>query len=529
MEMTQPSQVRRSVNPLLPSNEFIPDGEPRVFGARVYLYGSHDLAVGGMCAGDYVTWSAPLDDIADWRFEGVIYRADQDPYIAARRAAGKNGFADRLFAPDVLDIDGRYYLYYGVGLSATGFGVAVSDAPTGPFEYVGRVRYPDSAKPAGWKDTADGIDDGDFAFGGGRSPLRRLGFGLGGYPYDPAILQHDGRLFLYFGLLNCSVIELDPADKRTLIRNPETRRWVTPILRASPIDALSAMRSGRRRETVMLNGPSIREIDGSFVLSYWAMGGQGFSGMYHAVADSPVGPFKPAGPLVALGNAWKDGQVGATDRVGNTHGGMFRVGDTWYQIYHRQTANGRQACGTALTRRSDAGFEQADYASVGLDPRPLDAFGRWPANIACHLTGRSGRIRQTGRPSLVLREHPEGTEDHDSGRSTLQVVSGTRAGAVAGYKYLDFGPAPGASIVFDIEIDPRSSGTLDVLLDNPAGSAVATVTIPTDMMGKGWAHVSAPAPGISGVHALFLRFNPARGELGDVASFGFTRVPAQAA
>lgn len=29
-------------NPYLPNWEYIPDGEPRVFGDRVYIYGSHD-------------------------------------------------------------------------------------------------------------------------------------------------------------------------------------------------------------------------------------------------------------------------------------------------------------------------------------------------------------------------------------------------------------------------------------------------------------------------------------------------------
>jgi hypothetical protein len=511
------------VNPLLPSNEFIPDGEPRVFGDRVYLYGSHDLAGGGMCSGDYVTWSAPVDDLADWRYEGVIYRAVQDPYLAPRRANGKVGLFDRLFAPDVLEIDGRYWMYYGIGMSATGIGVAVSDSPTGPFEYVGRVRYPESAQTDGWTDDKDGIQDGDRAFGGGRSALRGMVSGLGEYPYDPAVLQHDGRLFLYFGLLNTSVVELDPADKRTVIRNAETGEWLTPILRSSPLKALAAWLSGRRRRTVMLNGPSIREVDGRFVLTYWAIGGQGFCGMYHAVSDAPLGPFKKAGPLVSLGNAWKDGQVGATAPMGNTHGGMFRVGDTWYQIYHRQTADGRQACGTALTRRPNGTFEQADYASVGLDPRPLDAFGRWPAHIACYLMGRPRPVRQANRPTLVLREHPEGTDDHDSGRSTLQVLSGTRAGAVAGFKFLDFGSTPDESVVFDVEVDPRSPGGIEVRLDDPAGPGMATVTIPADAVGRGWAHFKAAAPVTTGVHALYLAFQPEQGELGDVASFGFTR------
>ena len=38
--------VKQIFNPYLPSWEYIPDGEPHVFGNRVYVYGSHDLANG---------------------------------------------------------------------------------------------------------------------------------------------------------------------------------------------------------------------------------------------------------------------------------------------------------------------------------------------------------------------------------------------------------------------------------------------------------------------------------------------------
>ena len=34
---------KQGLDPYLPSWEYIPDGEPNVFGDRVYLYGSHDL------------------------------------------------------------------------------------------------------------------------------------------------------------------------------------------------------------------------------------------------------------------------------------------------------------------------------------------------------------------------------------------------------------------------------------------------------------------------------------------------------
>ena len=42
-------------NPFLPSWEYIPDGEPHVFGDRVYLYGSHDrFNANNFCQNDYV-------------------------------------------------------------------------------------------------------------------------------------------------------------------------------------------------------------------------------------------------------------------------------------------------------------------------------------------------------------------------------------------------------------------------------------------------------------------------------------------
>jgi hypothetical protein len=56
-----------AANPFLPSYEYIPDGEPRVFGDRVYLYGSHDKA-GSRRFCDYIlkVWSAPLTNLNVW-------------------------------------------------------------------------------------------------------------------------------------------------------------------------------------------------------------------------------------------------------------------------------------------------------------------------------------------------------------------------------------------------------------------------------------------------------------------------------
>ena len=515
----------RSVNPFLPSNEFIPDGEPRVFGDRVYLYGSHDIAGARtrMCAGDYVCYSAALDNLARWRYDGVIFRRLQDPYV--RSVAHKRdpfGTVSGLFAPDVIRIDDAYFLYYGVGMSRSGFGVATATSPTGPFDYLGRVRYPEAHKPPGWRDDQDGIDDGDWAFGKGTGPFHRGRPSLREYPYDPALLVHGGRLFLYFGLLNCSVVELDPADKRTVVRNPATGEYVTPIFRSTLARHARALTSGRRHETAFMNGPSIREIDGRCWLSYWAVGGGRFFGMYHAVADDPLGPFQAVGPLVSLGNAWKNTPPGPTDRVGNTHGGMFESDGTWYQVYHRQTAAGRQACATPLTRAAHGGFAHAEYTCLGFDSSALDAFRLWPAYIACHLVGPRGTRRRSGRPSIVLRQDPRGTVD-ESGRRTLQVVSGTYRCSSAGFKYLDFGAARGSHAVL-AELEARSSGYIQVYLDAPhTGTLIATLPVPATAVGAGWRTVEAQTAAVAGSHAVFLVFQPDHSQIGDLSFFGFRR------
>ena len=83
-----------------------------MFGDRVYVYGSHDsFGAPIFCVKDYVCWSAPVTDLSDWRYEGVIYRKNQDP-------SNKLGIRC-LYAPDVTQgPDGRYYLYYAFDFMA---------------------------------------------------------------------------------------------------------------------------------------------------------------------------------------------------------------------------------------------------------------------------------------------------------------------------------------------------------------------------------------------------------------------------
>ena len=100
-------------NPILPLWEYIPDGEPRVFGDRVYLYGSHDRAACDVfCDFKLKVWSASVDDLNNWTCHGDSFKTRS----SGDRKPDTPWTDHELFAPDVIEKDGKYYLYaYIVG------------------------------------------------------------------------------------------------------------------------------------------------------------------------------------------------------------------------------------------------------------------------------------------------------------------------------------------------------------------------------------------------------------------------------
>ena len=524
-----------SINPILPSYEYIPDAEPKLFGDRVYLYGSHDLAgTGNMCEGDYVTWSASVHDLTSWRYEGVIFRRDQDPFLGAQMAAGTaDPLLHNLFAPDVVEVEGRYYLYYGVGLSASGIGVAVAESPAGPFEYLGRVRFPDSEKPAGWADDVDGIDDGDMAFGGGVAVIERpAGKRMRIHPrnakrfmYDPSVIYDEGRLFLYYGLASCRVVELDPRDMRTVIRAAATGEYASRVLVPSIMVPSTWPGLIRTRGMGMANGPSIRKIDGRYVLVYYAVGPRATNAMCYATATDPRGPFEYGGILVSLGNVRHNGQKRPTDKVGNTHGGMIEIDGTWYLLYHRQTGRtqgSRQATAVALTSTEDGGFLHAEYTSLGFSKDALPAFHRWPAAMACVLTDANGRRpARKSAPYITQVEAADGLVDGQSGLRVAQVVTNLTAGAIIGVKHLDFGSDARAATV-SVLTRRTGGGRVEVRLDASDGPMIADIPLaPTT---PGATTSTARTAAVSGRHALYFVFHCAQ-TTGEFVEFAFDQTP----
>lgn len=518
-----------SINPLLPCSEFLPDGEPHIFGDRIYVYGSHDLYESGeMCQGDYVCYSADASNPVKWKYEGTIYKREQDPFVKKQLDSGKaTMFNSNLFAPDVVAVNDKYYLYYGVGMSGSGFGVAVADSPIGPYTYIGRVRYPESEKKQNWKDCYDGIEDGDMAFGNGVPPFklkpgRGFGMHVKHYPYDPGVIFDNGRLFLYYGLAFCRVVELDINDMRTVLMNEKTGRYESEVLVPSFLPTSEKMMKKRNTGGIgMVNAPSIRKIDGQFCLTYYAMGPNHTNAMCYALADSPFGPFTYGGILVSLGNASYMDQTEPTDYVGNTHGGMVEVKGVWYSLYHRQTGNrscGRQVCATTLQRTANGGFQHAEYTSLGFSNQSLPAYYCWPAYMACYFTDANGHTkRNSNAPYIALKEYAGGERDEHSGKEMLQVITNLTNRSVVGIKHFDFGSEAQVNATIVLTMMASCNGTVEVCIDEPnPQNCVAKVQIVGENI---WKTYSGLMESISGSHAIYFIFCCKEKTLGDMSLF----------
>lgn len=389
----------QSHNPYLPLEEHIPDGEPLVFGDRLYIFGSHDLENGNeFCEQDYVTWSAPVDDLSDWRYEGVIYRKDQDPY---------NKDCLPLYAPDVVKgPDGRYYLYYCVKFQDS-INVAVADEPAGPYEFYGRVHY-----------------QGDRLMSDNQ-------------PYDPSVIVMEGHVYLYFGFAPCrinipryknqdlkggSVVELDQ-DMLTVIQGPVV------VLPSADYGKGTGFEGHEYFE-----GPSIRRIDGRFYLIYSSVNTHE---LCYAVSDKPMEGFTYGGCIVDNGDVGYQGrsEEDKLNSVGNNHGGLVCVKGQWYMFYHRHTSltqYNRQGCAERVYFAEDGSIPQVTITSSGINDGPLSGQGTYPAVFCCNLTnGHMGALNSLGRSNKAA-DFPYMTSV-----SGERYITNIAWGTLIGYKYID--------------------------------------------------------------------------------------------
>ncbi len=498
-------------NPYLPMWEHIPDGEPYVFDdpdqpgkQRVYIYGSHDSRITDYCGRELVVWSAPVEDLNHWRYDGEILKVDKN---AKGELLDSAGLADVLFAPDVALVIGpngekTYYLYPNDQAGGRNGLVAKSNRPDGPFEV------------CNWNADDPNKNDGVLAF-------------------DPAVfVDDDGRVYGYWGFERSNGAELDPATMATV--KPGT-------------SMVEDMVSGKNQPGVFrfFEASSIRKIKDKYVFIYsrWTENGEfGLPDtnytLAYAYSDHPLGPWTYGGTIIdGRGREVNEqGDTIASATVsGNTHGSICEINGQWYVFYHRQSGLNefaRQAMVAPIEVSVEEGeggkvsISEGEYNSEGFSLDGLDPLERHSAGIACWYTG----------PKVAVHEWPNnvysgsyiassyGTDDkmeapYDLRNNTNEVVNNTD-GSIVGYKYFNFTSTNGKdNVQLLLRLVPEGiDGTIQVMADSPwasrGGKLLGTIELKADMPGTP-TELSVPLPELgqfTGKHALYFTFSSATKE-----------------
>lgn len=492
-----------AVNPFLPLWEYIPDGEPYVFEDpdnpgkfRVYIYGSHDSRITDYCGLEQVVWSAPIDDLHNWRYDGIIFESKLD---ANGNPLNPNGEGDVLFAPDITEVttkDGEkvYYFYPNNQNGGRNGMVAKASRPDGPFTV------------SNWSKESPTVTDGVLRF-------------------DPAVfVDEDGKVYGYWGFERSYGAELDPVTMATVKEGTAIVEDMIP---------------GRNQDDIFrfFEASSIRKIKDKYVFIYsrWTRDGEFdlYGSNYtlaYAYSDNPLGPFTYGGTIIdgrARGTDENGNVIPTATPFGNTHGSIVEINGKWYVFYHRQSGNdeyARQAMVAPVEVKVEEGpggkveISEAEYTSEGFDTEGLNPFKRYSAGIMCYYTG----------PRPATHDYPKvyfsgsyvqpfyGDEGRFnapySPRYNRNAVINNTDGSIIGYKYYNFDNLDSdADLILNLKplgID----GTIDVMIDSPwesrDGKKAGTLNIaanapqsPSDMTVK-----MSGIKGLKGKHALFLIF-----------------------
>ena len=492
-------------NPYLPLWEHIPDGEPYVFEDpdqpgkyRVYIYGSHDSRITDYCGREQVVWSASVDSLNNWRYDGEILAVSKN---AKGELINKDSLADVLFAPDVTlvtDKDGKktYYLYPNDQHGGRNGLIAKSDRPDGPFEV------------CNWSKNDPNATDGVLAF-------------------DPGVfVDDDGRVYGYWGFGESNGAELDPATMATV--KPGTK-------------IVNHMISGYKEpdQFRFFEASSIRKIKDKYVFIYSRFTEEGEFGLpttnytlAYAYSDKPLGPWTYGGTIIDGRAREKDEQgnvIASANVSGNTHGSICEINGQWYVFYHRQSGLNefaRQAMVAPITVKVEEGeggkveISEGEYTSEGFALNGLNPLERHSAGICCWYTGPKVAIHEWPNNTFYgsYVEASYGTDDkfaapYDIRNNTNYVVNNTD-GSIVGYKYFNFDATKGRKDVqLILRLIPEGvNGTITIMADRPwasqGGKALGTIELKADMpLVPTETFTQLPALGeLTGKHAIFFCF-----------------------
>ena len=298
------SLKERAISEPLLEHIYIADPSAHVFDGRIYIYPSHDIEAGvpfnddgaHFAMEDYhvVSMDHPGAEAVD---HGVALHVRDVPWAARQ-----------MWAPDCARKDGKYYLYFPAKRPDGIFqiGVAVSDAPTGPF----------TAQP---------------------QPI------AGSYSIDPAVFgDDDGEFYLYFGGIWGGQLQKyrdnlyspdheEPAAHEPALQ-PRVARLRGDMLELSEepravriLDADGNELLAGDHDRRFFEAPWLHKHDGRYYFSY-STGDTHL--LCYATGDSPYGPFTYQGQIMTPVIGW------------TTHHSICEFEGRSYLFYHDSSLSG---------------------------------------------------------------------------------------------------------------------------------------------------------------------------------------------
>ena len=530
-------------NPYLPLWEHLPDGEPRVFEDpdnpgkyRAYIIGSHDLTYTAYCGNDIRMWSAPVEDLSQWRDEGPIF----SHYV--------NGKWDTMYAPDLVEVKDRetgkktYWLYpHSRGWRRVAM-VCKGDRPDGPFTPVNLT------------------EDGTQCVEGSL------------IDFDPSVFIENitnkkdpdynkgYRAYVFYGFRHSTAYELDQDNMYAVRPGTKIHDYFIPAserygeIRDPQGTEYPALYKGQNPgDFNFFEASSIRQVGNKYVKVFSGYSGPDYglgstnSALRYAFGDSPLGPWRSGGVLVDSRGVVpnEDGSHLTTTNFGhNTHGSIQEINGQWYVFYHRPPrcfGNARQAMvapikiewdkkkvadggkvritaydpfvkGNEWTASASDGtcYTGAEVTSEGFQIFGLPPYQYYSAGIACYVNGNNWM-----------------QDNFDNWNNSMDLAGITNRGVV-GFKYFGFGglaqdtkgvkafegTKQGDKTMLNVNLTPGGNGAfkIHVMLDGPYanstwnGKEIAVIDVPEGAKRNATTYsVAVPAvEGLTGKHAIYL-------------------------
>ena len=530
-------------NPYLPLWEHLPDGEPRVFEDpdnpgkyRAYIIGSHDLTYTAYCGNDIRMWSAPVEDLSQWRDEGPIF----SHYV--------NGKWDTMYAPDLVEVKDRetgkktYWLYpHSRGWRRVAM-VCKGDRPDGPFTPVNLT------------------EDGTQCVEGSL------------IDFDPSVFIENitnkkdpdynkgYRAYVFYGFRHSTAYELDQDNMYAVRPGTKIHDYFIPAserygeIRDPQGTEYPALYKGQNPgDFNFFEASSIRQVGNKYVMVFSGYSGPDYglgstnSALRYAFGDSPLGPWRSGGVLVDSRGVVpnEDGSHLTTTNFGhNTHGSIQEINGQWYVFYHRPPrgfGNARQAMvapikiewdkkkvadggkvritaydpfvkGNEWTASASDGtcYTGAEVTSEGFQIFGLPPYQYYSAGIACYVNGNNWM-----------------QDNFDTWNNSMDLAGITNRGVV-GFKYFGFGglaqdtkgvkafegTKQGDKTMLNVNLTPGGNGAfkIHVMLDGPYanstwnGKEIAVIDVPEGAKRNATTYsVAVPAvEGLTGKHAIYL-------------------------